>query len=67
LALGTNPAREELFALVRPGGKFGSRRVVDNAVVELRRQLEEDPEQPRFVLTVRGLGYRLAWENLKAP
>jgi len=67
LALGTNPAREELFALVRPGRKFGSRRVVDNAVVELRRQLEEDPQHPRLVLTLRGLGYRLAWENLKAP
>jgi DNA-binding response OmpR family regulator len=66
-AQGAVLSREELFALVRPGRKFGSRRVVDNAVVELRRQLEEDPEHPRFVLTVRGLGYRLAWENLKAP
>lgn len=27
---------------------------------ELRRMIEVDPEQPRYILTVRGIGYRLA-------
>lgn len=63
-ARGAVLSREELFALVRPGRKFGSRRIIDNAVVELRGNIEEDPQRPRWILTVRGLGYRLAWENL---
>lgn len=35
-------------------------RTVDNHVVALRRALEPDPRRPRFLLTVRGEGYRLA-------
>lgn len=65
-AKGAVVSRDELFALVRPGRTFGTRRVVDNAIVELRRALEEDPENPRFILTARGLGYRFAWENLES-
>ena len=34
-------------------------RTVDNHVVALRRALEPDPRRPRFLLTVRGEGYRL--------
>ena len=33
-------------------------RVVDNHIVSLRRKLEPDPEHPRFLINVRGLGYR---------
>ncbi len=32
---------------------------VNHLVWELRRKLEVDPERPRFLQTVRGLGYRL--------
>ncbi len=52
-------SREELFVAARPGQSFGSRRVVDNAVLELRRVLEPDPRRPRHLLTIRNLGYRL--------
>lgn len=62
-AKGAVVSREELFAAARPGKKFGSRRIVDNAVLELRRVLEEDEENPQFLVTVRGLGYRLSWEG----
>ena len=34
-------------------------RTVDTHVAELRRKLEEDPAQPRHILTVRKAGYRL--------
>jgi len=34
-------------------------RTVDNFVVRLRRRFEADPAQPRHLLTVRGIGYRL--------
>jgi DNA-binding response OmpR family regulator len=33
-------------------------RAIDNFVVRLRRYLEDDPAQPRHLLTVRGVGYR---------
>ena len=33
-------------------------RAIDNFVVRLRRYIEDDPSKPRYLLTVRGLGYR---------
>jgi DNA-binding response OmpR family regulator len=33
-------------------------RAIDNFMVRLRRYIEEDPAQPRHLLTVRGVGYR---------
>lgn len=33
-------------------------RAIDNFIVRLRRYIEDDPGQPRHLLTVRGVGYR---------
>jgi two-component system, OmpR family, alkaline phosphatase synthesis response regulator PhoP len=33
-------------------------RAIDNFIVRLRRQIEDEPGQPRHLLTVRGVGYR---------
>lgn len=33
-------------------------RAIDNFIVRLRRYIEEEPSQPKHLLTVRGLGYR---------
>jgi DNA-binding response OmpR family regulator len=33
-------------------------RAVDNFIVRLRRYIEDDPADPRHLLTVRGIGYR---------
>jgi two-component system alkaline phosphatase synthesis response regulator PhoP len=35
-------------------------RTVDTHIANLRRKLEEDPSQPRHILSVRGVGYRFA-------
>jgi DNA-binding response OmpR family regulator len=35
-------------------------RAIDSHVKNLRRKIEPDPRQPRYVLTVYGVGYRLA-------
>jgi two-component system phosphate regulon response regulator OmpR len=37
----------------------GNDRAVDVQVLRLRRKLEDDPRQPRHLLTVRGEGYAL--------
>jgi DNA-binding response OmpR family regulator len=33
-------------------------RAIDNFIVRLRRYIEDRPASPRFLLTVRGVGYR---------
>jgi len=38
-------------------------RAIDNFIVRLRRYIEDDPAQPRHLLTVRGVGYRFAPES----
>jgi DNA-binding response OmpR family regulator len=33
-------------------------RAIDNFIVRLRRYIEDEPGKPRYLLTVRGIGYR---------
>jgi DNA-binding response OmpR family regulator len=37
-------------------------RAIDNFIVRLRRYIEDDPSDPRHLLTVRGVGYRFVAE-----
>lgn len=39
---------------------FPTTRTVDNYILRLRKVLEEDPTSPTWLLSVRGVGYRLA-------
>lgn len=39
--------------------EFGDERLVDVHVGRLRRKVEADPSEPRHLVTVRGLGYKL--------
>jgi len=41
-------------------------RAIDNFVVRLRRYIEDDPAEPRHLLTVRGVGYRFVAEPEKS-
>ncbi len=54
-------AREELLAKVWGYRQADSieTRTVDIHIAKLRRKIEPDPKQPRFLLTIRGEGYRL--------
>ncbi len=38
-------------------------RAIDNFIVRLRRYLEDAPESPQILLTVRGVGYKFVKEN----
>ncbi len=53
-------SRQDILARVWEGEVDPTPRTVDNFVVRLRRRFEPDPAAPRYILTVRGLGYRLA-------
>ncbi len=37
-------------------------RTVDIHIAKLRRKIEPEPAQPRYLVTVRGAGYRLLTE-----
>ncbi len=52
-------SREELLERVWGYDYFGDGRLVDVHVRRLRTKVEPDPANPRHVLTVRGLGYKL--------
>jgi DNA-binding response OmpR family regulator len=41
------------------GGFVGDERAVDVHIHNIRDKIEPDPTEPEFVLTVRGIGYRL--------
>ncbi|WP_067658111.1 response regulator transcription factor [Nocardia harenae] len=52
-------SRQTLLDNVWERGFFGDERIVDVHMRRLRTKIERDPSEPRIVVTVRGLGYRL--------
>lgn len=52
-------SREELLNEVWGYENYPSTRTVDNHIASLRSKIEEDAAQPRRLLTVHGVGYKL--------
>ena len=50
--------REQLLARVWGEYYFGSDHLVDVHIANLRKKIEAEPANPRYVQTVRGVGYR---------
>jgi DNA-binding response OmpR family regulator len=50
--------REQLMQAVWGARYFGTARTVDNFIARLRAHVGDDPERPRHIETVRGVGYR---------
>ena len=53
-------SREALLAKIWRGDTFVTVRSVDTLVKRLRRRIELDSRRPRYLLTVWGVGYKLA-------
>jgi DNA-binding response OmpR family regulator len=51
-------SRQRLLDAAWGNQTFVTDRVVDSHVMELRRKIEPDPAKPRYLISVRGLGYR---------
>ncbi len=51
--------RQAILEKVWGWGFEGTARTVDNFIRSLRQKLEDDPSEPRHILTVRNVGYRL--------
>ena len=52
-------SRRQLLETVWEPGYVGSEHLVDVHIGHLRRKLGDDPADPRYVMTVRGVGYRM--------
>lgn len=51
--------REKLFSMVWDTDYTGDTRTLDVHISWLRQAVEDDPRHPRYIKTVRGVGYRL--------
>ena len=49
---------EQLLDAVWGYENYPNTRTVDTHIVHLRQKLELNPEEPRFILTVHGSGYK---------
>jgi DNA-binding response OmpR family regulator len=56
---GETVSREKFLDVVWGYHAYPSTRTVDNFIAALRTKLEQDPANPRHLVTVRGVGYRL--------
>lgn len=52
-------SRRQLLETVRDGPWVGNDHLVDVHIGHLRRKLGDDPAAPHFIITVRGVGYRM--------
>ena len=50
--------RETILKQVWGFDYFGTARTIDNFINRLRQKIEDDAEEPRYILTVRGAGYK---------
>jgi len=50
--------REQLLDEVWGRNSAPTDRVVDNHIMNLRRKIEDQPDTPRYVVSLRGMGYR---------
>ncbi len=50
--------RQQLLDIVWGHGVFVTDRVVDNQIMNLRKKIEPEPRRPRFLVSVRTIGYR---------
>ena len=59
--------REDLMSRVWDENWFGSTKTLDVHIGWLRKKLGDDPVEPRFIETVRGVGFRLLSSGGTAP
>ncbi len=52
-------SRMQLLDKVQGSAYEGYERVIDSHIKNLRKKVETDPDLPRYIVTVRGIGYKL--------
>ena len=51
--------KEQLYSLVWKDNYFGDENAVNVHISRLRNKIEDDSRNPRYILTVWGIGYKL--------
>jgi two-component system response regulator RegX3 len=59
--------RDELIDLLWPDRFLSDSRTLDTHIHRLRAKLEPDPADPRFIVTVRGVGFRIDPDGTPYP
>lgn len=54
--------REELIYMVLGEDFDGSDRTIDTHIKNIRQKIESDPKNPKYILTIHGIGYRFGGE-----
>jgi DNA-binding response OmpR family regulator len=52
-------SRDDLLNSVWGYDESPTTRTVDNFILKLRQKIEKDPNHPKIILTVHGIGYKL--------
>ncbi|MEM7030058.1 MAG: response regulator transcription factor [Chloroflexota bacterium] len=60
-------ARDELLAKGLGYSYTGMGRALDTHILNLRKKIEADPDNPRYIHTVYGIGYRFVDEDATSP
>jgi DNA-binding response OmpR family regulator len=58
-------SREDFLDRLWPSDAWPSNRTVDNHVLSIRSKVEPEPNEPRHVLTVHRVGYRLEADQIE--
>lgn len=66
-AAGEPVTREKFLDVVWGYAAFPTTRTVDNHIASLRGKLEKNPDAPRWIKTVHGVGYRLELPDFAKP
>jgi two-component system, OmpR family, alkaline phosphatase synthesis response regulator PhoP len=53
-------SRQQIMEQLWDGEFYGELRTADVHVRNIRKKIETDPRKPRYILTVRGIGYKFA-------
>jgi DNA-binding response OmpR family regulator len=53
-------SRQQIMEQLWDGEFYGELRTADVHIRNIRRKIETDPKNPRYILTVRGMGYKFA-------
>jgi two-component system response regulator RegX3 len=59
--------RDELIDLLWPDRFLSDSRTLDTHIHRLRAKLEPDPAEPRYIVTVRGVGFRIDPDGAPEP